>query len=157
MKASLNFKLTPGYLFYTVRKELHYLARKMKRGDEMQIYLILALVFALVVAVFAVQNAITVDIQFLFWSLPKVPLSLVILASVVSGAVIVFVVGIVRQIQVTMRIREVYNKNSQLEKALEECKTKLGKETEKPETAAVKAPGNQAAEQNTGASKKECE
>ncbi|MDQ7791180.1 MAG: LapA family protein [Clostridia bacterium] len=124
---------------------------------KMQVYLIMALVFALVVAVFAVQNAIAVDIQFLFWGLPRVPLSLVILASVVSGAVIVFVVGIMHQIQMTMRIRELSAKNGQLEKTLDELKAKLAKDTAKPDPVIGQAPGNQPSDQSKSVSKKECD
>lgn len=65
-----------------------------------------ALLFALFVAVFAVQNATVVDIRCLFWNIDRVPLSLVILISVAAGAIIVFVFGAFRQFKMSMRIRE---------------------------------------------------
>ncbi|AFM42296.1 Protein of unknown function (DUF1049) [Desulfosporosinus acidiphilus SJ4] len=60
------------------------------------IILILTLVFALLVAIFAVQNADSVIIQF-FWVTEKVPLVLVILASALAGALIVFLLAIWRE------------------------------------------------------------
>lgn len=80
----------------------------------MQLYLIVALLFALFVAVFAVQNATVVDIRFLFWRIHEVPLSLVILISVAAGAVIVFVMGAFRQLRTSMQVRELTAKVNEL-------------------------------------------
>lgn len=44
------------------------------------------LLFALVVAVFAIQNAEPVRIAFLWWTIPRFPEALVILGSVLLGA-----------------------------------------------------------------------
>lgn len=58
--------------------------------------LMLSLIFALLVAIFAVQNAAPVTIN-LFWSVKEVPLVLVIFASAVAGALIVFLLALWRE------------------------------------------------------------
>ncbi|MHB1653396.1 MAG: LapA family protein [Desulfitobacteriaceae bacterium] len=58
--------------------------------------LFLSLMFALLVAVFAVQNANLVGIQF-FWIEAKVPLVLVILGSALAGAVVTILLALWRE------------------------------------------------------------
>jgi uncharacterized integral membrane protein len=60
------------------------------------ILLIITLVFALLVAVFAIQNAAPVAIK-LLWIVAEVPLVLVILGSVFAGAMIVFLIALWRE------------------------------------------------------------
>lgn len=59
-------------------------------------YLALGLLFALLVAIFAVQNAAAVKIAFLAWS-AQVPLALVILGSVVVGAAVMALLSLARE------------------------------------------------------------
>lgn len=66
--------------------------------------LILTLLFALLVAIFAVQNAAPVSIN-LFWITTQVPLVLVILGSVLAGAVIVVLIAMWRKIRPKKKIR----------------------------------------------------
>lgn len=58
--------------------------------------LILSLAFALFVAIFALQNSAPVPI-YIFWTIKEVPLVLVILGSVISGALIVFLLALWRE------------------------------------------------------------
>jgi len=53
-----------------------------------QIYGLLVLIFTLLVAIFAVQNAKPVDIYFLTWKFSQVSLVVVIFASTLAGALI---------------------------------------------------------------------
>lgn len=55
----------------------------------------MVLVFALLVAVFAVQNAAPVKIGLLFWHL-QVPLALVILGAAVAGAMLMALLSLFR-------------------------------------------------------------
>jgi len=57
-------------------------------GDGMQRYIIGILVFALVISVFAVQNAGPVRIKFFFWIIPEIPLVLVILSTALCGLIV---------------------------------------------------------------------
>lgn len=72
----------------------------------MQMYVFFGLLFAFVVAIFAVQNATPVDIDFLFWQLRGISLSLVVLGSVLAGALIALVLGLARQYRMARRIKE---------------------------------------------------
>ncbi|ACA59102.1 LapA family protein [Candidatus Desulforudis audaxviator] len=72
----------------------------------MQLFLFFGLLFAFLVAVFAVQNADPVDIEFLFWWVKDVSLSLVVLGSVFAGALIALVLGFARQFRMARRIKE---------------------------------------------------
>ena len=47
----------------------------------MQKYILIVLVIALLVALFAVQNALRVDIRFLWWTFPQVSLVMIMLSS----------------------------------------------------------------------------
>lgn len=58
--------------------------------------LILGLLFALLVAIFAIQNANPVAIQFL-WIEAKVPLVLVILGSALAGALVTLLLALWRE------------------------------------------------------------
>lgn len=50
--------------------------------------LIIGLVFAILVAIFAAQNNRPLAIHFLFWQFPRISEALVIIASVLLGAVL---------------------------------------------------------------------
>lgn len=83
--------------------------------------ILLALLFALVVAIFATQNATPVPIRFLIWSFPETSLVLIILGSVLLGAIIVGILGVVKQVSVGIRLREANGKVRRLE---EEARTR---------------------------------
>lgn len=63
------------------------------------------LVFALLVAIFAVQNAGTVDIRFLNWEFPGISLVYIILGSLIVGGLFVFFLNLGRQIALNRRLR----------------------------------------------------
>lgn len=66
--------------------------------------IILTLVFALIVAIFAIQNASLVAIK-LFWIVTEVPLALVIFGSVFAGALIVFLIALWREHRLKRKVR----------------------------------------------------
>ncbi|MEL7568012.1 MAG: LapA family protein [Dehalobacterium sp.] len=84
----------------------------------MQLLLICALIFALGVALFAVQNASPVDISFLFYKFQDISLVIVILFSVLTGAFIVFLLSLVKQISFLRKIHALEKRNEQLEQEL---------------------------------------
>lgn len=55
--------------------------------------MVLALLWALLVAIFAVQNSNPVPISFLFWRVPSISEALIILLSVLLGAVLALLVN----------------------------------------------------------------
>jgi lipopolysaccharide assembly protein A len=96
-----------------------------------QMFLFSALVFSLLVAIFAIQNAVQVTVTFLFWNF-QTSLVLVILSAAVIGALALLSVGVVRQFNLTRQIKE-------YEAKLKELDTKLLKQEEKVQEEAAKA------------------
>ncbi|ACX52997.1 hypothetical protein Adeg_1917 [Ammonifex degensii KC4] len=88
----------------------------------MQLVFLLALVFALLVAIFAVQNAVPVDIRFLGWRFSNVSLVLVILGAAVAGALVVFILGVGREWRRSREIRELRAQNLHLSRQLSQIK-----------------------------------
>lgn len=84
----------------------------------MQFYLIGGLIFALVVAVFAVQNATPVDIAFLGWRFRNISLVLVILGAAALGALVVFLPAFGRQLKLGLQLRELASRNRQMSEEL---------------------------------------
>ncbi|GAA0295127.1 putative integral membrane protein [Gracilibacillus halotolerans] len=70
-----------------------------------QTYIIIAVIFAVIIAVFAVINIEPVEVNYLFGS-GNAPLVLVILFSVLMGASITAAVGVVRMIRLQREIRQ---------------------------------------------------
>jgi len=95
-----------------------------------QILFIFSLLFAILVAAFAVMNSNPVIIK-LFWM--EIPSSqgVVILGSAAIGAIVVSLLGILSKVKSTLKIRELNNKIKQLEHKLEEYKKGVLNEEEK--------------------------
>jgi len=102
--------------FRLVLKKTVYSRTVYGKGNKaVQYYLFFGLLFAFLVAIFAVQNANPVDIVFLAWQVKGVSLSLVLLGGVVAGAAIALVLGLPRQFRMTLRIRELTAKLAEYE------------------------------------------
>ena len=98
------------------------------------IYLIFALVIAAVAVIFAVQNPITVTISFLAWKVTG-SLSLVLIATLVIGAVIGLLVLAPSAIKNTIAVSGHRKRIGALEKELDEHRQKVAElEKPKPET-----------------------
>jgi len=89
--------------------------------SKAQAYFIVALLFALSVAVFAIQNTEGISINFLFWRYEGISKVLVILASAAVGAIAVLFLGFWWQFKKAMYIR-------QLEGEIRSLKAKLNQE-----------------------------
>ncbi len=87
----------------------------------MQIILVFALVFALLVAIFALSNANEVIIR-LPWGSYPMSQALVILGSAAFGAIVVLMLGLFSQIKARIRIWEYKGKVKKLEKELIDLK-----------------------------------
>ena len=64
--------------------------------------LMISIIIALIIVVFAVQNALTVQVQFLVWS-ADLPLVLVIFCSVFAGALLMFCLALWRDLKNQMK------------------------------------------------------
>lgn len=84
----------------------------------MQLGFVLSLVFAVIIAVFAVLNSDVVTIQLLF---KKVELSqsVIILGSAALGAIIAVLFGIFKRFKTSLKIRELKGQIKELENNLE--------------------------------------
>ncbi|HEU5140959.1 MAG TPA: lipopolysaccharide assembly protein LapA domain-containing protein [Bacillales bacterium] len=80
--------------------------------------LLLGLIFALIVAIFAVINVEPVTVDYLFGT-SRWPLVIVILASALLGALVVGAVGMFRVFRLNRENRRLGKKNGQLEAELE--------------------------------------
>lgn len=84
-------------------------------------YLALALLFALVVAIFAVQNAVPVGVSFLTWRF-ETSLVLVILGGAALGALSVGVLGVFKQIGMSFRLWDQEARSRRLEAEIKKLK-----------------------------------
>lgn len=84
----------------------------------MQIFMIIAVLFSLAVAIFALQNSEIVTIRFLIWELPSVPQVLVILWAALAGMATAFFFGLSRHYRLTKQSKELKKQVYNLEQEL---------------------------------------
>lgn len=84
----------------------------------MQILLVLALVFASFVALFALQNAQTVPIRFFTWE-RETSIAVIALAAAAVGALSATLAGMMRQLAMGLRQRQLKGELARAQKALE--------------------------------------
>ncbi|AZR73095.1 hypothetical protein BBF96_06675 [Anoxybacter fermentans] len=90
----------------------------------MQWTVVITLLFALLVGVFAVQNDIDVSLKFFTWQF-ETSLVVVVLGGVALGALMIGILGLISQIKARIQIRTLKGKIKSLEKQLEKLKEKL--------------------------------
>jgi uncharacterized integral membrane protein len=74
-----------------------------------QLIVFLALVFSIIIAVFAVQNTTQVAVQFLTFRADAVAVSVLVLISAALGALAMLLLGIAREVPIRWRHRTVRN------------------------------------------------
>ncbi|HCW50912.1 MAG TPA: hypothetical protein DGR79_02440 [Clostridiales bacterium] len=84
------------------------------------------LVMLLVVAVFASQNVHLVDVNLLVWRFSW-PLGVIVLAATAAGAVVVALLGLVRQVGLSLRIHDARGRLRKAETQLESARGELDK------------------------------
>ncbi|MCY6354281.1 LapA family protein [Clostridium sp. ZS2-4] len=90
----------------------------------MRIGFILSLFFGALVTIFAVQNAKTVSINFFSISV-EISQALVIFISAISGALIITLLGLYRELRMKLKVRQQTKIISELQNELSQCKAKL--------------------------------
>ena len=98
-----------------------------------QSYIILAFIFALIVAVFAVINVESVEVNYLFGT-GNAPLILVILVSVLMGGLITAAFGIVRLIRLQRENNTLRHQLKKQDNTVNEMEVESNKETLNLET-----------------------
>lgn len=84
-----------------------------------QTYVIVAIIFVILVAIFAVMNVSPVQVTYFFWQVES-PLILVILFSVLMGGMITAAVGMVRMFKLQKEIKVIRRKNAALSQLVED-------------------------------------
>jgi uncharacterized integral membrane protein len=79
-----------------------------------QVIVFLALIFAIVIAIFAVQNTTAVDVQFVTFRAQEVAVSVLVLIAAAFGAVVMLLLGTAREASIRWHHRAV---NQQLKHA----------------------------------------
>jgi uncharacterized integral membrane protein len=100
------------------------------------IYLILTLAFAVVIAVFAVQNTASATISFLTWHLDNMPVSVLVIIAVGLGAAMALVLGTPHELSSRLR----HHSTRQHLKAAEDQNTKLQSRVHELETQLAPPP-----------------
>jgi uncharacterized integral membrane protein len=77
----------------------------MKEGPMLQLTLVVALVLAVGIAVFAVQNTTPVEVAFLLWRAQGVAASVLVLAAAALGAGMALLLGAAREARLRWRLR----------------------------------------------------
>jgi len=99
----------------------------------MAVRFVITLVFSILVAIFAIQNSSSVVISFLFAKF-SISQALIILISAVLGAVIVMLLGTIKQIKSNLKIRNLSKEFTKLQeenKSLKERIEQLSQDSEK--------------------------
>jgi uncharacterized integral membrane protein len=107
-----------------------------------QVIVVLALLFSIVIAIFAVQNTTAVDVQFLNLRAQNVAVSVLVLIAAALGAVAMLLLGLAREVSirwkhraVSHQLRQAQARVAQLEAAQADAAT-----TAVPEAPALAAP-----------------
>jgi len=90
----------------------------------MQLTYILALLFSVIVAMFAIVNAQPVKVDFMFQEF-QISLALIVLISAFAGAAILGFLGLFKQIKSGFELRGAKGKNKKMEVQIEELENKL--------------------------------
>jgi len=85
---------------------------------KLQWYIIIPIIFALLISIFAVQNPQQVTLRFLLWDLPSLSLVLVIFFSTAMGVLITILFSLTRYLRLTIRIHDLQARLKQMEKKL---------------------------------------
>ena len=83
----------------------------------MQVYIVLILIFAIIITLFALFNSVIVPVSLLFFEV-EVSLALVIIVSTLIGAVLTALIGTARKIRSGKEIKGLTKKTTELEKQI---------------------------------------
>jgi len=96
----------------------------------MMLYLLVAFAFSFLVAVFAIQNALPVNVSFVMWSF-QTSLVIVILGAATFGALAVISLAIPMQIRARWDLKKVRQRQGELEAEVKTLQERLDREMAK--------------------------
>lgn len=82
---------------------------------NMEFKFIVSLIFAVIVAIFAIQNAGSIDVKFFFAQF-RISQAVVILSSAIIGAIIAVLLGLIKQIKQKMLVKQLTKEIDNLNK-----------------------------------------
>lgn len=88
------------------------------------VYLFFAFVFALLVAIFAIQNSLPVAVSFFYWS-AQTSLVILILGSATFGAMVILLLATYVQIKQRLTLRRARQRQEELEAEVNALRAKL--------------------------------
>jgi putative membrane protein len=91
----------------------------------MQITFVVALIFAIAVALFAVQNTTPVTVNFLWLQIPEVAVSVLVLTCTFLGAAATILVGLGRDLKRTLTMRSLRQQVASQERRIHELEAQL--------------------------------
>lgn len=91
---------------------------------NMEFKFIVSLIFAVVVAIFAIQNAGSVDVKF-FYAKFRISQAVVILGSAIIGAIIAVLLGLIKQIKLNMKVKQLTKEADNLTKSNSELQDRI--------------------------------
>lgn len=86
---------------------------------KLEIRFIASLFFAIIVAIFAIQNAGSIEVNFFFWNF-TVSQAIVIFGAAIIGGIIVLLLGLIKQIRQSRKIKRLTEEVDALKLQLEE-------------------------------------
>jgi uncharacterized integral membrane protein len=102
-----------------------------------QIIVILALLFSILIAIFAVQNTTPVAVSFLTYRADEVAVSVLVLVAAAFGAVVMLLLGVLREISLRWRHRAVSNQLKQSQARVAELEAQTSASTTAAPSAAA--------------------
>jgi putative membrane protein len=105
----------------------------------MQIFLILALVIALIAVIFALQNTVIITVSFLFWQVHG-SLALLLIISLAAGALITFLALLPGLLRSRWSMRRLRKQLAEVEGNLTEHRQHLEEDNQRPEEQSTSSP-----------------
>ena len=102
-------------------------------------YLLFAVVFSAIIAIFAVQNAVLVTISFLTWKMES-SLAVVVVVAAGIGILIALSIEMMIQVRLRLRLRQSGNRIKELEMQLEKCTAEAAKPVKEVASAHLAPP-----------------
>lgn len=93
----------------------------------MQALILLILLFALLVSIFAVQNSAPVDISVLFWSFHDVSLVVIILGAFSMGVLLTILLNLIRNFKQMLQVNDLKNRIRQVENEKQHLQEELSR------------------------------
>lgn len=89
----------------------------------MQVYLVGALIFFAMLAVFVFQNTFPVTVRFINWISPEVSVAVVALIAACAGALVTFMLDSFRYFKIAKKTKELTNINQKLQKEINDLQS----------------------------------